>query len=327
MRAAGLVLVIAIVALSAGCLQTFESPHSLHIVNLDIAPAHVLSQDVILNVTTVLDNRGGGDSKPVKLQAKAYSEDTGFLLVENQTTVGIVPGDTTRSILMQVKVPRAGSVRVDVAVFEDEQGQERASISARNLAALEPNVLDTGLRIRDVDFLVQNVTRDGVGNGTRVRVESDLYVTNEGASDSESLRIQVKAREVTTRLIADVQWLETGSIAAGSTVVRAVNLTVPDRYNYQFEILTWRGDVVVARNQGDVQLAPTFVKTKDQDVVTTNPNVNDFLQAPGVTMPTASTAYYPGTFPTPTPKVPGFEAVALVAAAAVALLLIGRRRA
>lgn len=341
-RAAVLFALVAPLALG-GCLNQFEDPHHVRIVNVDLQPDTVLSQDVLLNVTATLDNRGGGASGGIRLGVKAYSEESGFLVAENETQVGVIAGDTTRPVSLGLKVPRLGNVRVDVTVFEDEQGKERASISARNLGALEPGVLDTGLRVRDMDFLVQNVTSEG--NRTQARIQTDLYVTNEGRDASENLRVQVKAREVSTRLVADVAWIETSSVPTGSTIIRSTNLTVADGYNYAIEVLTWRGDgrsascgdaaadgcggIVVARNEGIVQLAPTFTRSKDMEVITTNPNVNDFLSSP--TAQRTDGASYGGNpsdgLSAPSPRVPGFGAgAALVAALVVGLLFAKRRR-
>lgn len=312
--------------LLTGCLNTFEEPtkpHFVRIDDVDVQPQRVLAQSVVLDVSVTLDNRGGGESGVLRLAAKAYAEDTGFLIEENGTEVGLLTPDTTRAFLIGVTVPRASGVRIDVSLFEDELGIAKASVVARNLGSLEPDLLDTGLRVSDVDFQVR-----GVDNSTgtrRAQIQTDLYLTNEGGSASEDLRVQVKAREITTRLIADMQWLSTGAIQAGTTAVRSINLTVPDGYNYDFEILTWRGDVVVARNQGLVQLAPTYVKPTNTEVVTTDPNINDFIS------PTYATpgGRYPGdaagSYGAPTPKVPGPGLAALALALALALVVARRR--
>lgn len=335
MRAAALLALALPVAL-AGCLNEYAPPHSLRVLGLDVQPAQVLSSEVVLNVTANLDNRGGGATGQVRLVAKAYSEEKGFLLAEEEVHVGTIPGDTTRAVPVQVTVPREGSARVEVTVYEDDLGQMTASVTARNLQTLEPEVVDTGLRISDVDFLVQRV--DGSGNGTRATIQTDLYLTNEGKDVSENLRLQVKSRELSTRLVADVQWLETGGVLAGTTVIRSVNLTVPDRYNYVFEILTWRSDVIVARSEDYVQLAPTFEKPVDTDVVTTDPNVRDFMSPTFTYGGEARTEkssdgypYSPGA-PTPegsvpAPQVPGFTAAALALAVGAALFLARRRSA
>ena len=328
MRAA-LLASIATLATLAGCLQEFEDPHYVRIVSVDLSPADVLSQDVVLNVTSTLDNRGGGASGDIKLVIKAYSEESGFLVAENESLVGRLGGDTTRSVDAFLRVPRSGNLRIDVALFEDDQGKERASVSTRNLGALEPEVVDTGLRIRDMDFLVQNVTREG--NATRARIQVDLYLTNEGDAASEDLRIQVKAREISTRLVSDIAWVDTGSVPRGSTLIRSTNLTVADGYNYVIEVITWRNDVVVARNEDTVQLAPTFTKPTDQELVITDPNVNDFLNkgqfdsAPGY--PTHEGRMAAGDAPAPAVPAPGLAALLLAIGVASVLAFARRKRA
>lgn len=314
--------VLALVLLTAGlagCLQDFEEPrqpHFLRLAGLDIAPERVLAQDVILNVTPVIENIGQGRSDEVRVIAKAYSEDTGFLLEENETTIGIVPGESSRAVSQFLRVPRQGSVRVDISLEENDRITKAGSISARNLGSLEPEVLDTGLRVSDIDFLVRDVD----ANASRASIQTDLYITNEGDRPSENLRLQVKARELSTSLVSDIQWSETGVIAPGTTIIRSINLTVPQRYNYVFEILTWRGDVVVARSEGTVQLAPTFQQPKDQELVVTNPNLNDFRT------PTTSPTFEGARGATPTPQVPGFGALAALAAVGVALAVLAGRR-
>ena len=330
---AGLAALLLLLAATAGCLNEFEDPHHLRITTLEISPARVLSQEVVLNVTAFVDNRGGGDSGPVRLHAKAFGDATGFLLAEQETEVGVVGGDTTRAVPMTLQVPREGGVRIDVVLFEEDLGRQTASVHARNLGALQPEVLDTGLRVSDVDFVVRDVAPGTNRTGGRATIQTDLYVTNEGTQPSEDLRVQVKAREMSTSLVSDVAWVGTGAIAPGTTVIRSVNLTVPEGYNYVFEILTWRGEVIVARSEGTVQLAPTFVKPKDQEVVTENPNVRDFL-SPTHAPPPGGAEWSSGGIAgsgnrAPSPEVPGPGAgLALLAAlAASALILLRRRRA
>lgn len=331
-------LVLLALALS-GCIRDFDETgeHSfVRIASLELSPERVLSQHVVLNVTAILDNRGGGESDRVRLEAKAFSEETGFLLEETEAAVGELPSDTTRPVPMTLRVPREGSARIDVSLFVDDLGIQRYSVVARNLGNLEPEVLDTGLRISDVDFIVRGLDAGAGGNrsGARATIQTDLYVTNEGEAASEDLRVQVKAREAATRLVSDVAWVDTGQVAPGATVIRSVNVTVPDGYNYVFEILTWRGETVVARSEGVVQLGPTtYVKPKDQEVVTERPNVADFL-TPVSGTPTGDyvggrsggSGAIAGSGNAPAPEVPGFGAALLVVALLSAVLILRLRR-
>ena len=333
---AGILVLSALLAATAGCLNTFEEPaepHFVRILSLELSPAHVFAQDLLLNVTAYLDNRGGGETGALRLHAKAFDDANGFLIAETQALVGVLPGETTRPVPMQLEVPRKGGVRIDVVLFEDDLGLQTASTTARNLAALEPEVLDTGLRISDVDFLVRSVAGGANGTAARATIETNLYVTNEGSAPSEDLRLQVSAVDVATSLVLDMGWVDTGSVPAGATHIRSLALTVPEGKNYRFEIVTWRGSAIVARSEGIVQLAPTYVKPADQEVVTDTPNIRDFLTN-SPTQPGSSGGRFEGSGNSmgaspAEPNVPGFGTAALVLAALAAssVILLRRRRA
>ncbi len=325
MRRAWLVVLLVPLVLGAGCLKSFDEPSRVNITTIDLSPERVLSSTVELNLTTYLDNAGGGTTGALRLLAKAYSQDTGFLIAHTEDNLTPLPGLTTRGVTQQLAVPREGSIRIDITLFEDGHALRVGSITARNLGVLKPDVFETGLKIGEMDFTVEEVVEGARGNGTRVRIEAGLYFTNEATTPSEDLRVQVKARETPTQLVADTQWLTTGTISPGTTIIRTTNLTVPDGYNYIVEILTWRGDVIVDRAEGRVQLAPTFVVPKDQEFVVTNPNVNDFIRPP--TSPTATPGYPQYGAPDSATGVPSITLVAsLVAVAIAALVARGRKK-
>jgi hypothetical protein len=101
-----------------------------------------------------------------------------------------------------------------------------------------------------MDFLVRNASNK------KVVIENDIYFTNEGADNSSEFDVLVKAKEMDAQLIADKKWLKLGSINPEKTIIRSVNLTVPDQYNYVVEVLVWSNDTVVKRAEGTVQLSP-----------------------------------------------------------------------
>lgn len=318
-------LVVALAGAGAGCLREFEDPHRVQVTNLDLAAEKVLASTVVLNLTTYLDNVGGGTSGALRLVAKAFDETTGFRIAETTTEPPSLPGDTTRAISQYLTVPREGSVRLEVQLFEDDLFAHRASISARNLAVLKPEVFETGLQISEIDFIV-NGTEPGRGNATRAIIEAQLSITNEASAPSEDLRVQVKAREVSTSLIADTKWLQTGVIAPGTTSIRSVNLSVPDEFNYIVEFLTWRDDTIVDRAEGRVQLAPRFEVPKDKEVVITNPDITQFRPVP--TSPTSADYSRGGGYGPGEPVgVPGFGLALVTVAGAAAAIAFGRRRA
>jgi hypothetical protein len=74
----------------------------------------------------------------------------------------------------------------------------------------------------------------------------------------------VKVREMDAGLLADKVWARTGEIRPETTVIRSVNLTMPDQYNYIVEVLIWNNDTVVKRGQGYIQLSP-IIEIKDRN--------------------------------------------------------------
>jgi hypothetical protein len=69
-------------------------------------------------------------------------------------------------------------------------------------------------------------------------------------------------------LLADKIWTQTGEIKPESTVIRSVNLTIPDQYNYIVEVLIWNNDTIVKRGEGYIQLNPR-VRIQDKNTTET----------------------------------------------------------
>ena len=78
----------------------------------------------------------------------------------------------------------------------------------------------------------------------------------------------VKVREMDAGLLADKVWTQTGEIKPESTVIRSVNLTMPDQYNYIVEVMIWNNDTIVKHGEGYIQLSPK-VKIKDRNTTET----------------------------------------------------------
>lgn len=72
---------------------------------------------------------------------------------------------------------------------------------------------------------------------SRVLVENDIYLTNEGRKTSKDFSMLVKVREMDVGLLADKVWARTGEIRPEKTVIWSVNLTMSDQYNYIVEVL------------------------------------------------------------------------------------------
>jgi hypothetical protein len=231
----------------------------------------VKSGSLVLAVNTTLDN-AEAKSGDIRLVVKAYDQATGLLAATVESHVGPIPQDKTVATEVLVDVPRTGGYRLEVLVYQDDRLALTGVVTASNLDALAPNVFDTGLRISTIDFIVRNVT------GQRVAVTAKVYVTNEGAAASKPLTMQVKAREISTGILADEKEEPLDPVAPEETHAVDVLLSVPDQYNYRVEAVLWDANVIVERGAGTVQLLPNITKDPDQEIVVTDPRVEDFVR-------------------------------------------------
>lgn len=273
MRRLALVLALLLVLPASGCLRDFDEQrpeNRVHLRGIDVAAPHVSSGSVLLEVNTTLDNRGA-DSDPISLVVKAFDQRTGFLQVTETTSNRTIAEDKTVSIPVTLDVPRRSGYRIEVQVHEDGRIVETGRVTVSNVAALEPTIHETSVAIPTMEFLVRNVSEN------RVRIESQIYLTNEGDDDSRPLRMQVKARDIETGLLADQAWRDVASIPPEETRIHEVDLEVPDEHNYAIEAVLWEGNLTVERGEDTVQLLPTTTKKADEDIVVSDPRIEDFL--------------------------------------------------
>jgi len=112
---------IILISLTAcGCLKDFEESR-LRIGDVDISPERVTSTEVVLNVTTYIENYGDGGSGDVKLLLKAFDSASGLLVSQTTTSAGSVRKGKTLPVSQLINVEREGGYRIDVVLFEDEK--------------------------------------------------------------------------------------------------------------------------------------------------------------------------------------------------------------
>ena len=310
-RIALLCTILIISLMTCGCLQDFEESQ-LTIAETDISPERVTSTDVLLNVTTYVENRGDGESGDAKLILKAFDSASGLLVGVTTTSAGSIDKDKTLPVSQLISVEREGGYRIDVVLFEDDKRLRRQSLQISGIGDLTPNIHDIGIKVQEMDFLVENVT------DSRVVIGVDLYLTNEGDSTSEDLPMLVKAREVDAGLLADKIWITTGSIKKETTIIRSCDIAVPDGYNYIVEALIWKNDTIVERGEGVVQLNPTRTIPKDEEIISDKIRVDDFM--------TESEARDHGGVTGGMEKAPGFTSMLAAITIMVAVLTHVRRR-
>ncbi|HEX9815588.1 MAG TPA: hypothetical protein VGB18_01295 [Candidatus Thermoplasmatota archaeon] len=309
-----LLALVAVFGTFSGCLNEFEDPvdpHYMRISGIDVAAPIVTSGHVDLLVAVTLDN-SGGKSPPVELQVKAFDTATQLLVVTNETSVGSIAKDKTEVIELGLRVPRTSSYRLEVLISEDGRVVQEGSVQLGQVGLLERNLFDTGLTISEMDFLARNVS------GSRVTIEAKIYVTNEGSEPSKELRMQVKAREITTGLLADEAEATLSSIGPEATQTAEVQLNVPSGYNYEVEAVVWDREYIVERGTGAVQLLPTFTKPKNEELIVSSPKLDDFVRGGG-----GAGGGSPGGTIT---RTPGLSLVLVAAVFAATAIVISRRK-
>ncbi len=298
--------------LSSGCLRSFEEESRLRITNMDISAKEVKSAFVDLDVTTYVENFHGDSSKNTSLLLKAFSTRTGLLEVQTQDDIGIIDKGDTVTITQSLKLQKEGGYRIVAVLFEEDKRKNTGEITIYSLENLPADVQDIGIEVAGMDFLVREV------DGGRVVIQTDLYLTNEGTAASGDYQMLIKAREMDARLLADKEWMQTGSIKPETTVIRSLNLTVPNHYNYVVEVLIWSNDTIVKRGEDYVQLKPQMTIDVGTQVETKHIETSDFIVPEEV----RDEVWYGDA---PMEETPGFG-ILLGIVAILSVVLIQRRR-
>jgi hypothetical protein len=290
-------------ALTAGCLKESR----LAITGMDVAADTITTSTVWLNVTTAVTNQFGFGNGDLTFSLKAYDTGTGLVAAERSDRGGGIGKGETATISQQVALPRSGSYRLAITIFEGQSQKAEGEVTVSNLERLPTDRDRAGVEISDIDFIVK-----GVSNG-RATIESDIYFTNEGMDLSGPYDVEVRAREMDAHLIADKQWTKIDPMNPEATMIKGVDLSVPDQYNYVVEVLLWQDQVIMKRGEGTVLLRPGSTLSGGDYFVTKKIETSRFIaETPLPTQPP-----YAGTGT----QTPGFEMVAALAGVAGALIV------
>ncbi|MDD1669167.1 MAG: PGF-CTERM sorting domain-containing protein [Methanomicrobiales archaeon] len=293
-------------ALSAGCLK--ES--SLAITGMDVGADAISGSTVLLNVTTAVTNQYGFGNGDLTFSLKAYDIATGLVAAERADRAGGLGKGQTARVSQGMTLPRQGSYRLVVTIFEGQSQKTRGEITVSNLERLPTDRDRVGVMIQDIDFIVK-----GVANG-RATIEADIYFTNEGAGTSSAYDVEVRAREMDAHLIADKKWTKVDPMQPETTSIKGVELSVPDQYNYVVEVLLWKDQVIMKRGEGSVLLRPGATLPAGEYFMTKSIETSRFV---------AETPLSQGPVEGVTPKMsPGFETAAAIAGLG-AVIAIRRR--
>ncbi len=317
-------VLIALVATIGGGLKSYDLSE-IAIADVDISAEALGIADVLLNVTTYLDNSGDAKSGEVAVLVKAYDADTNLLVASNETRVGKIGRRETKSVNTYLKLPKEGGYRLQIVVFEDDKGILRGERKIYGLSRLEPPSV-AKISVRELDFLVEAVEAESGREKEKeyAIVNTTLYIDNLG-KDAGGLRALIKARDNETRLIADKSWKDLGLLEEGTTSLHYAELRVLNGRDYIFEIQIWQSGRIIKESSGMVILSPfvnrtVVVEAKERTIeISPKVEISDFIR-PGapVTMPVP--------YPTPVPKAPGFETLSAAFALFITFVLLLKKR-
>jgi len=311
------IFLLILASFSSGCIKNFEKESNIIITDTELSADKVTSSFVDINVTTYILHTSGIQKNDTSLQLKVFDSNTDFLKSRKVIEVGPIKEGETSSVSQSIRLPREGTYRVEFVLSDGNKTKSTAEIYLSGLERLKTDVQEIGIGIDSIDFLVRKVV------GNNVVIESDVYLTNSGSNVSQDYKMLVKAREMDARLIADKVWTTTGLIGPEETVVRSVNLTVPDNYNYVVEVLVWKDNVLVKRGEDYVQLNPQKVIDKNMTVESKDIVTSDFVVEEPV-MP-GETPAYETPYEEPEMGTPGFGS-GLAMISLIAAFFIFRRR-
>ena len=323
-------VLIVLVATIGGGLEKHDWSE-IRIADIDISAEALDIAEASLNVTTYLYNSGDAKSGEIDILVKAYDADTNLLVVSNKTKVGEIGGRETKSVSTYLKLPKEGGYKLEIVVFEDDKGIQRAETLIYGLTRLEPPSV-AKISIREIDFFVEAVELEGAGNREYAIINTTLYVDNLG-EDVSGLRALIKARDNETRLIAEKSWEDLGVLKGGTTSLHYAELRVLNGRDYIFEVQVWQSERVIKESSGMVLLSPfankTVVLESKEKTVEISPEIkiSDFTRHAWEYEEGGYEAPIPRPMPAAAPEEPGFEVLpAAFALLIVTILLLKKRR-
>ncbi len=317
-------VLIALVATIGSGLKSYERSE-IAIADIDISAEALGIADVLLNVTTYLDNSGDAKSGEIEILVKAYDADTNLLVTSNKTGIGEIGGRETKSVNTYLKLPKEGGYRLQIVVFEDGKGILRGERKIYGLSRLEPPAV-AKISVRELDFFIEAVEVESGREKEKeyAIVNTTLYIDNLG-KDVGGLRALIKARDNETRLIADKSWRDLGLLEEGTTSLHYAELRVLNGRDYIFEIQIWQSGRIIKESSGMVILSPfvnrtVVVEAKEKTMeISPKVEISDFIR-PGAPVTT------PVPYPTPVPKAPGFETLSAAFALFITFVLLLKKR-
>lgn len=303
--------------------RPYQPPSYLTIREVDVKPLDITDSYVDINITAYL-NHAGEKTNSASMIIRAINRDAGLLVSQGYTSIPETKFDKTILVYQNLRIDRDKNYELRIFLFDNGSVQDSGAINVQGLSILTPKSKDNKIVMSNIDFIVGGV------DASRVSINPDIYLTNTGPDVSNNLKLIVKAREADSNLLADKTTSETGEIKSGATIIKTVQLKVPDKYNYMVIVELWNDDILTNTWERPVLLAPTKTLPKESQEKKVNIEVSKFIREgqAGVVMPVPTSTPPPGYAPDMgnvpgVKKEPGFEI--MVGMIAILSVLIYRR--
>jgi hypothetical protein len=255
----GLLVVVALApGIAADPTKERERPGHISVRDTAFATDRVGGETVTLNVTTLLEHRGG-TSQNITIAYRMVDEDTGLVAATASRDLGNVTGNREVETHAELTVERSGDYDLLTTIYSDGQrvAAERSGVSGTgNLVPAYAESAVTfhqfaGARtIPSVQYGIDRV------DGDRVRVNVTAYLTNGGDEVAEDLRVQLIARQADSNVIADSATVPVETVRPGRSVTPSTTLMVADNYTYYLDAVLWKDGVIVGSTRTIADLDP-----------------------------------------------------------------------
>lgn len=288
-----------------------------------VATQDVSGSTVTLTLTSFLVHVHG-DVENVTVVYRAEDTETGFVETVERVDVGDLDSDGEHEVAGNVSVERDGGYLLETLVYVNGTRVQSGQTEVRGIETLTPEYARTPVEFHRferadlpaVEYQIQTVENN------RTTMQITPHLTNQGSTESDGLRLVLKARQADSNIVADSTTIDVGSIEPGRTATPAATLEVPSGYNYYLDAVLWKDGVIVGTTRSVANLDPTETISANETTREVGLQVGDFEQTDEGDKPTEDGAE---DQPTVEESTPGFTPlVAVLALAGVALL--ARRR-
>lgn len=329
--AAGAVVVLlaGVAVLAPGIAATPQDerarPSDTEIRDTAFTAERVGGETVTLNVTTLLEHRGGPASN-VTVAYRMVDADTGLIVDRAIRSLDDVEGDREVATDTTLTVEREGDYELYTFLYTDDRRIDTARSGIRGTENLSPGYAEASVdfhqfagarNVPAVQYGIESVT-DG-----EARVSVTAYLTNGGDEPAGDLELQLIARQADSNIVADSARVGVGEVRPGRSATPSTELVVPDNYTYYLDAVLWKDGVIVGSTRAVADLNPRRQAGQNTTEVdldsgefgadTDEPRAEDTPREEGE----ATTAESGGQ--------PGFGVGVAIAAGVAAVLLLTRR--